>query len=418
MRTPARPPLAALVPLAAASLAAGQCSPGWTALPGGGPQGEVNALRWFDDGAGPALYAAGDFASPINSPNITRWRAGVWEPVATGRPGEVLDLVTFNNGAGTRLYTAGFSGVFPGENMSRWDNGSWSWFHTPGSWIGSAVSFDAGSGPRLIVSGAIFIQPGMGYIAQWDGSAWSAVGGGVDTIVWDYVEHDDGRGRALFMIGDMRTVGGTVANGVARWDGQAWGTLGSGFTVGLSGAGLGRCGAVFDDGSGPALFVGGRFTSPGGVQCRNIAKWTGTSWQPLGSGVDGGNPNAASVRALAPFDDGHGVGLVAAGTFTTAGGLPAAHIAMWRHGQWTTLAGGIDGPVSALAVVDIDGPGPEAPTLFAGGLFAAAGGLPAANIAAFRSCACSGNCDGSTAPPVLNVLDFNCFLNRFAAGCP
>jgi hypothetical protein len=28
------------------------------------------------------------------------------------------------------------------------------------------------------------------------------------------------------------------------------------------------------------------------------------------------------------------------------------------------------------------------------------------------------NCDGSTAPPVLNVLDFNCFLNRFAAGCP
>jgi hypothetical protein len=28
------------------------------------------------------------------------------------------------------------------------------------------------------------------------------------------------------------------------------------------------------------------------------------------------------------------------------------------------------------------------------------------------------NCDGSTVTPVLNVLDFNCFLNRFAAGCP
>ena len=28
------------------------------------------------------------------------------------------------------------------------------------------------------------------------------------------------------------------------------------------------------------------------------------------------------------------------------------------------------------------------------------------------------NCDGSTTPPVLNVLDFGCFLNRFAAGCP
>jgi hypothetical protein len=29
-----------------------------------------------------------------------------------------------------------------------------------------------------------------------------------------------------------------------------------------------------------------------------------------------------------------------------------------------------------------------------------------------------GNCDGGTTPPVLNILDFNCFLNRFAAGCP
>jgi hypothetical protein len=28
------------------------------------------------------------------------------------------------------------------------------------------------------------------------------------------------------------------------------------------------------------------------------------------------------------------------------------------------------------------------------------------------------NCDESTTPPVLNVLDFACFLNKFAAGCP
>jgi hypothetical protein len=27
------------------------------------------------------------------------------------------------------------------------------------------------------------------------------------------------------------------------------------------------------------------------------------------------------------------------------------------------------------------------------------------------------NCDNSTTPPVLNVLDFGCFLNKFAAGC-
>jgi hypothetical protein len=36
----------------------------------------------------------------------------------------------------------------------------------------------------------------------------------------------------------------------------------------------------------------------------------------------------------------------------------------------------------------------------------------------FASGAPYANCDGSTAEPVLNVLDFNCFINRFSAGCP
>ena len=28
------------------------------------------------------------------------------------------------------------------------------------------------------------------------------------------------------------------------------------------------------------------------------------------------------------------------------------------------------------------------------------------------------NCDGSTSPPVLNANDFQCFLNAFSQGCP
>ena len=31
---------------------------------------------------------------------------------------------------------------------------------------------------------------------------------------------------------------------------------------------------------------------------------------------------------------------------------------------------------------------------------------------------CYPNCDASTSPPILNILDFNCFLNAFIAGCP
>jgi hypothetical protein len=39
-------------------------------------------------------------------------------------------------------------------------------------------------------------------------------------------------------------------------------------------------------------------------------------------------------------------------------------------------------------------------------------------LTAFTSGAGYANCDNSTTPPVLNVLDFNCFLSRFTAGCP
>ena len=38
------------------------------------------------------------------------------------------------------------------------------------------------------------------------------------------------------------------------------------------------------------------------------------------------------------------------------------------------------------------------------------------SVLAGTTAACYANCDQSTIPPVLNVNDFSCFLNRYAAG--
>lgn len=43
--------------------------------------------------------------------------------------------------------------------------------------------------------------------------------------------------------------------------------------------------AVFDDGTGPALYAGGGFARAGGVSANYIAKWDGQSWSALGSGM-------------------------------------------------------------------------------------------------------------------------------------
>ena len=55
--------------------------------------------------------------------------------------------------------------------------------------------------------------------------------------------------------------------------------------------------------------------------------------------------------------------------------------------------------------------------LLAGGIFTASGNRVTGYFARF-GCACYANCDGSTQPPALHVLDFTCFLNAFAAECP
>jgi len=44
------------------------------------------------------------------------------------------------------------------------------------------------------------------------------------------------------------------------------------------------------------------------------------------------------------------------------------------------------------------------------------GGMYKSFVLRPRSQACYANCDSSTVSPILNVLDFACFLNRFAAG--
>lgn len=88
--------------------------------------------------------------------------------------------------------------------------------------------------------------------------------------------------------------------------------------------------AIFDDGrgDGPALIVGGQFSMAGGVEARGIARWDGASWSPLGSGVTYGS-FVGFVSALAVFDDGNGPALYVGGGFTEAGGVEAWSIAKW-----------------------------------------------------------------------------------------
>src|SRR5215831_15781333 len=127
----------------------------------------------------------------------------------------------------------------------------------------------------------------------------------------------------------------------------------------------------FDDGTGPALYAGGSFIAAGGVEANYVAKWDGAEWSPLGGGVAGRPPALLpSVSALAVYDDGTGPALCVGGMFVTAGDVGALSIARWDGAQWSALGIGMSGytdraTVIALTVHD-DGTGAS---LYAGGNF-------------------------------------------------
>jgi len=99
---------------------------------------------------------------------------------------------------------------------------------------------------------------------------------------------------------------------IAQWNGSSWSAFGSGDFV------LGMNEPVFSLAvSGTNLFVGGQFTTAGGVSANNIAQWNGSSWSALGSGMNG------AVSALVVS----GTNLFAGGQFTTAGNKVSANIA-------------------------------------------------------------------------------------------
>src|ERR1019366_7424465 len=79
------------------------------------------------------------------------------------------------------------------------------------------------------------------------------------------------------------------------------------------------------------LYAGGYFTTAGGGTAKYIAKWNGSAWSVLGSGV--GGSSFPWVYALAVS----GTDVYAGGYFVTAGGGTAKAIAQWDRPPWSAL---------------------------------------------------------------------------------
>jgi hypothetical protein len=325
--------------------------------PGGpaisGPDGTVRALAL----RGSELVAGGDFlaAGGEGARGIARWDGKRWRALADGVDGSVRAIAV----AGNDLYVGGeftAAGGVPAQGIARWDGRRW-WPLGAGL-SGSrdelrpaAVYALAARGKDLFVGGRFISAGGVesNGIARWDGARFHALGSGVrsgdyDGIVWALTFY---RGD-LYVGGQFLSAGGVAARNIARWNGTAFSPVGGGVAGGLE-----RVSALAATNG--RLFVGGDFTLAGEAAARQLAVWDGARWQPADIRT------SESVRAIASGD---GAIYVAGGSFATSAGVTTTGIVKWDGTGWAALGQGLGSGAFLAPVLAI---APAGRAVYAGG---------------------------------------------------
>jgi hypothetical protein len=323
--------------------------------------------------SGSDLYVGGGFTTVGGSVanNIARWNGSAWSALGSGIDGTVWALAV----SGSNVYAGGAfwrAGGSEAASIAKWNGSTWSalgsgmsgTFFSPPSVYALAMS-----GSDLYAGGGFKMAGGIAAnrIAKWDGNSWSALGPGISD--WTFYSPDWSpvvralvvSGSDVYAGGSFDAAGGNTATNIAKWNGSYWSALGSGLELYYSVYALAM--------SGSNLYAGGSFTMAGTTEAKGIAMWNGSSWSALGSGMGGSSP---SVSALAVS----GSDLYAGGDFTTAGGIIANGIAKWNGSSWSALGAGMGGTYPYVSALAVSGSDP-----YAGGWFTVAGGKVSAYVA-------------------------------------
>jgi hypothetical protein len=206
---------------------------------------------------------------------FTRWNGTAWDTTGIAANAQVWALYEYNGD----LYVGGSFTQIAGINangLAKFDGANW-------SAVGN-FPFGYMIGVNAITSynGELYVGGSFGdslsntmNIARWNGSQWNTVGGGFHGGAAE-VECLEVCNNKLYIGGSFTFGSGNVGDYIAQWDGT---TL-SGVGGGVYGVGNGQIHDLQTYHN--ELYAGGVFSSAGGVPAQYIAKWDGTNW--CGSG--------------------------------------------------------------------------------------------------------------------------------------
>lgn len=297
-----------------------------------GFDGTVNALAF---GQGKIIYAGGAFGNADGAPAVrfAQWNDSAtiqgWSVVGSGVGAAGGDVLAIALDALGRVYVAGsftsMDGVANTSRIAMWDPSSSTWSALSTGANGTIYALAFAQDGTLYVAGSFTTIGGVAAagIARWDGSTFSAMGTGRTggTGVFAVIVGLDGH---LYATGDFTSMGGVgTTAGIAKWNTTtlAWVSIGS-----LGGTATGY---TLENGPDGSIYVGGDFTTAGGVTCNRIARFNGVTFVPLSTGL-----SAGSVRSLRMTRDGR---LYVGGNNIDASvsGVPSPdNLLLWTGATW------------------------------------------------------------------------------------
>ena len=175
---------------------------------------------------------------------------------------------------------------------------------------------------------------GTNLIARWDilNSQWASVGGGITGSDVMALAVDLDNWSHMLVGGTFSQAGAVPANNIVRWAGNQWEALGEGLN-----------GTVYDIAlSGSDVYAAGQFFTADYLLFNILAKWDGSTWTMLGDQINpAGQEEKYLIRGLALAINGNDLYL--GGHFTSMGGVTVNHVARLdlTNGTWSDLTGGV-----------------------------------------------------------------------------
>lgn len=290
----------------------------------------VSALCLGQDGC---IYIAGSFVNvgDANGDRIVKWNpaTSTLASLGTGLNGAANALAVAANGdiyVGGAFTLAG--GVADTVRVAYWDISAEAWVPlSTGIGGGTVMALCFDQAGNLYIGGTFtnHIDANGDYITKWDGTNFTSLSSSVlDGAVYAIACAPSGD---MYIGGAFGAAGAlTAANGIVKWDGSTWSALSTGI------AGLSAFVTAVEIDTAGNVYLGGEFTTAGGVTCNSIAKWNGTNYEALGSGVSIPVGTVIDVNTMAIASDGN---IFAGGTFSIAGGRTLTDcMAIWNGTTW------------------------------------------------------------------------------------